>query len=51
MVINPFLLLSLLIFVQCDILKEVLMVWLFSTTMLETRSHPPGKNIKDENYD
>ena len=50
MVINPLLLLYLLIF-QSDILKNALTVWSFSATMLETRSHPPGKNIKDESYD
>ena len=50
MVINPLLLLCLLLF-QPDIVKNALTVWSFLATILETRSHPPGKNIKDESYD
>ena len=42
MVINPLLLLCLLLF-QPDIVKNALTVSSFLATILETRSHPPGK--------
>ena len=50
MVINPSFLLCWLIF-QYDILCNASTVESFVATMLETRSHPPGKNIKDESCD
>ena len=50
MVIRTLLLLCSLIF-RYNILEDSSTVESFVATMLETRSHPPGKNIKDESYD
>ena len=50
MVISTLLLLYSLIF-QYDFLEAASTVESFLATMLETRSHPPVKNIKDESCD
>ena len=50
MEISILLLLYALIF-RYDFLENASTVESFLATMLETRSHPPGKNIKNEIYD